>query len=66
MRLKYFCGCVTIKVWYKDAESKAHVRLKHGKSTVKYGKSTVLYRNFFGAYYNVAEHEKKANLTFLR
>ena len=40
-------GKSTIKVQRKYAGSKAHVRLKYGKSTVKYGKSTVLYRTFF-------------------
>ena len=52
VRLQYIsrCGKGMIKVRRKYAESKAHVRLKYGKSTVKYGKSIVLYGNFFGAY----------------
>ena len=49
MRLQYVSGCgnSTIKVQRKYVDSRAYVRLKHGKSTVKYGKSTVLYGNFF-------------------
>ena len=60
VRLQYVNGCgkSTIKVRRKYAESKAHVRLKYGKSTVTYGKSTALYGKstalygnfFFGAY----------------
>ena len=49
MQLQYVSGCCksTIKVRRKYAVSKAHVRLKYGKSTVKYGKSIVLYGNIF-------------------
>ena len=38
-----------IKVRRKFAVSKAHVRLKYGRSTVKYGKCIVLYGNFLVA-----------------
>ena len=47
VQLQYVSGCgkSTIKIRRKDAESKAYIRLKYGKSTVKYGKITVLYGN---------------------
>ena len=52
VRLQYVSGCgrTTIKVRRKYAESKAYVRLKHGKSTVLYGNfflaPTVRHRNY--------------------
>ena len=40
------CGNSKIKVRRKYLVSKAHIKLKYGKSTVNYGKSIVLYGNF--------------------